>query len=129
MSLNSRYFSAACHSGPSVNRKPVAIFSNATESPTTALNLRIADLDIRPLRADVVHFFAACFFSSLTRVEPTYQSSAATSSNTTQIASGGSCGDLADRRGDAARDLVLSLLRMAFEDLDVHERHGLPPSC
>ena len=43
------------------------------------------------------------------------------------MASFGSSRELADRGGDAARDLVLALLRMALEDLDVDERHGFLP--
>ena len=91
MSLKSRYLSRTCQSGPSVKRKPVASCSNVDRIADDRLERRIADLD--------AHASLAAFFcSSLTRVAPTYQSSAATSSNTTQTASLGSLRHLADRR-------------------------------
>ena len=107
--------------------KPVASRSNSTERPTTLSNRwsRISTPLMTWLR------WPAFFCSSLTRDWPTYQSSAVTSSNTTHTASLGSLRHLADGLGDAARDLVLALLRMALEDADVDERHGglLPVKC
>ena len=112
---------ARCHSGPSVKMKPVASFSKFDRRGRR--RSRSACRESRRVMTCFPAALPSC--SSLTRAGPTYQSSAVTSSNTTQIAS----------LGSFATSLMVSVTRRAisslrscewpFEDADVHERHGV----
>src|SRR5688572_25523839 len=118
MSLKSRYCSRACQSGPSVKRKPLATLSNATSLPTTARKRgsRISTLTASALLhlADARRPHVPIVGLDVLEHDPDHFL--------------GHLGELGNGVGDAARNLVLALLGMAFEDADVDERHGISPS-